>query len=67
MGYPHSSSLEVLIILVVEVVGINPSSYAICALKDMDDVASTLEKDRGIKTCHAPSNDSNRKRFESHL
>jgi len=60
MGYPHSPCLEVLILLIVEVVGINASSYAVCAFEDMDAVACTSEKEGSVETCHSTSNNSDR-------
>jgi hypothetical protein len=68
MGYPHSARLKVLVLLVVEVMSMDASSHAICALEDMDKVACASEKEGSIKACHPTSNDSNRELLtQSHL
>ena len=67
MGYPHGTSLKILILLVVEIVCIDASSDAIGALKDMDPVTCTLEKECRIKTCCAASDNSNIERTRGYL
>lgn len=67
MGYPHCACLEVLVLLVVEIMGVDASSYAIRAFEDMNEVACTLEKEGSIKTRHATSDNSHRKRSRGHL
>jgi hypothetical protein len=51
-----------LILLVVEVMCVNASSQAICALEDMDEMACALEKEGCIKTCNTTSDNSDRER-----
>lgn len=41
---------------------VDASSQAICALKDMDEMACALEKEGSIKTCYSTSDDSDRER-----
>jgi hypothetical protein len=67
MGYPHSACLKVLVLLVVEVMSMDPSSDAIRALEDMNEVACALEKEGSIEACHPTSDNSNRGWTNGHL
>ena len=63
----HCASLEVLVLLGIESVGVNATANPTTSLEDVDLVTALLQKKGGVKASDAGSNDANSKRCLRHV